>query len=249
LAQLSNVVRWQADSKFNEDELRELGVATERLRVVPPFMTCTNFLKGDARPVYEPGGRIELLFVGRRVPNKGHRHLLHTLAAFRLLYPTRSCRLTVMGAIDDELAGYYREMSELERDLDVATDVRWLSHVSDGEIRAAFESSHVYLSLSEHEGFCVPIIEAQSLGLPVIVSDTPAVRDTAGTHQIVVPQPRDIGGYDLIAAAVHEVYCNEQLRNQVIAAGFRNVYGHFSAEHIENLFLDDIASALLPVMQ
>ena len=83
--------------------------------------------------------------------------------------------------------------------------MRWLARLSDEDLRDAFAESHVYLNLSEHEGFCVPLVEAQAIGLPVVAGDATAVKETAGEGQLVVPLPSSQDDYDLIAGLVMEV--------------------------------------------
>ena len=238
LATFTNVVHWQADSAFNADEIRRLGVVDERISVIPPFMRCDELFKSTRRAQYEVSGPIELLFVGRRAPNKGHRHLLQTMKSCRELFPTEPVHLTIVGAVDNQLSGYYRELEELERTLGVSSHVRWFPHLSDESVREMFETSHVYLNLSEHEGFCVPAVEAQALGVPVVTSRTSALPETVGDGQLIVSEPRCAADYDAIAGIVLSVARDPVLRGKLLAAGYRNVYRRFTSEVLGNRFLE-----------
>ena len=73
-------VHWLGDSAFNAQEIRALGVADADISVLAPFTRCDELLMANNRAEYDAVRPIEALFVGRRAPNKGHRHLLHTVA-------------------------------------------------------------------------------------------------------------------------------------------------------------------------
>ena len=247
LIQLANVVHWQAASTFNAEDLRGMGLADSKISVVPPFMRCDELFMTMHRGQYQLLDPLEVLFVGRRAPNKGHRHLLHALSSLRDLFPDQPVRLTVLGSIDEELATYYQELHSIEAQLCVGASVRWLSHVSDAEARHIFTTSHVYLNLSEHEGFCVPVIEAQAIGLPIVSFDTTALRETVGPGQLLVPLSQLAADYDQIAGIVVEVACNPVLRKQVVTAGYQNVFGRFTSDLLHCRFLEDLRPWLEPV--
>ena len=100
----------------------------------------------------------------------------------------------------------------------------------------------MYLCASRHEGFCVPIVEAQAAGLPVITSDAAALAGTAGPDQIVVPPPVSPHDFLFYARLVREVCSNADLREALVRQGYRNVMCRFSNEIIENRFM----AALVP---
>lgn len=244
LAQLSSITHWQADSIFNSLELRELGVAENVLGVVPPFNCVDRAFRRNSTAVYRPGGPFVVTFVGRRVPNKGHKHLLRTVAACRELYPEADFKCRVLGATDPQLESYDRELMHLEAALGMTGHVEWVGHLSDEEVEHAFRTSHVYLNLSEHEGFCLPLIEAQAYGLPAISSQMTAIPETAGAGQLLVPLADSQASYDLIAGLVREVCTSAPLRESLVRAGCRNVYQRFTRLSIECCFLNHMAPLL-----
>jgi glycosyltransferase involved in cell wall biosynthesis len=243
LAASGKIKLWLADSAHNARELREVGVAASECVVVAPFNRCDQLFLINHEAVYESGHPISLLFVGRRSPNKGHRHLLRMMSSYVRLY-SNQVRLRVVGAADDQLARYSDELVRLARESGVGDNVEWLSHVSDERVDALFRSSHVYVNASEHEGFCVPIIEAQAVGMPLLTLGTTACSETAGPNQIVIPQPATSEDYDVMAGLLHEIVTNHTLRDRVVKAGFRNVYGRFAREVIENAFVESISPML-----
>jgi glycosyltransferase involved in cell wall biosynthesis len=241
---LPGIARWHSDSSFNSLELRELGVAQDLLAVVPPFNRITGAFCEVHEASYDPGRTFTALFVGRRAPNKGHAHLLRTAAAWRELFPGLELKIRILGVHDPALDSYDRELRELERSLGLAGRIEWLGHLKDEELTAAFRSSHLYLNLSEHEGFCLPLIEAQAIGLPTISSSSSALPDTAGSGQLLFPVTGPEVDYDLIAGMAREVCTSAGLRDALVSAGCKNVYQRFTSISIECCFMDEMAPAL-----
>lgn len=239
MTQNSRVILWQADSSYNARELFEFGVPTSRISVVPPFNRIADLLSVRHRADYRAGQRADLLFVGRRAPHKGHRHLLHMLDSYVRLF-SDNVRLMIVGTADEQLRGYTEELLALADRLGVARHVDWLTHISNDELDKVFRRSHVYVNASEHEGFCVPIIEAQAIGLPVVTVDSTAIKETAGENQLVCPPLTTDEAYDLMAGLVHEVMVDPVLRDQLIRHGFCNVYDRFLPETIEDLFVSSL---------
>jgi glycosyltransferase involved in cell wall biosynthesis len=239
LARSGRVILWQAASAYSAEELSQLGVPASQISVVPPFNRIADALNVRHCADYHFGQCVELLFVGRRAPHKGHRHLLRMLDSYVRLF-SDNIRLSIVGAADAQLRGYTDELLALADGLRVARHVDWLAHIDDNELSRLFRRSHVYVNASEHEGFCVPIIEAQAIGLPVVTVSSTALKETAGENQMVLPPPTSDDAYDLMAGLVQEVTVNHVLREQLIRHGFRNVYERFLPETIEDLFVSSL---------
>jgi glycosyltransferase involved in cell wall biosynthesis len=225
---------WIADSAYNKEDLVAAGADPSGIHVVPPFnrveslFPCPNQADYDSRLV-------EFLFIGRLAPNKGHSHLFKTTRAFLSEFGINA-RLRIVGAIDSELGGYYEDlMSEIDA-LGLQEHVELVPHCSDTELLELFRTAHIYLCFSEHEGFCVPVVEAQAVGLPVIGAAITAVGETAGPDQFIAEAPVSPGDYSFYAALAHRTIRDQALRSQLILQGERNVRTRFSAEAIENAF-------------
>jgi Glycosyl transferases group 1 len=175
------------------------------------------------------------------VPNKGHATLLRILHSYRL-HVSRNLVIRLVGGWDKELANYRAELETLVEELDLGACVDFLPHVSQDELVKLLRTSHVYIGTSYHEGFCIPLIEAQASGLPIVVMDTTAVRATVGEGQLVAPEPRSDADYRFYAKLLDELFTNPDLRRTVIRKGYRNVTTRFTRELIENQFVE----ALLP---
>jgi len=233
--------RLSADSSYNAAELAKAGAATE-IAIVAPF----NDVAALARPASplaaaEP---VRILFVGRLVPNKNHLALLSTTAAFVASFGP-AVELTLVGGLGADLENY---RTVLEREIDrlgIRPQVRLLDQVDDTALRQLYRTAGIFLCLSEHEGFCVPVIEAQAAGVPVISVGTGALAETIGPDQLVVAPPTRHADFLTIAGLIHAACSDARLRRQLIAAGHRNVLSRFTRDEIADRFM----GALLPILE
>ncbi len=163
------------DSEFNRRELEEAGYP--RTGVLPIMMDFAKFdVPGDplTRRLFGDG-KTTVLFVGRVIPNKKFEDVIKTFHFYKRVFNPRS-RLILAGDYRG-LERYHASLLALVGRLGLE-DVHFSGHVDFGELLAYFELADVYLSLSEHEGFGVPILEAFHKKIPVIAFDAGAVGET-----------------------------------------------------------------------
>lgn len=176
------------DSAFNVQELVELGADPARCQPVAPFHQAEELEKskpdlGVMTSLLD--GMTNILFVGRFAPNKGHLHLLRTFAYFRT-YVSPQCRLVLVGKPDLRLAAYTHEIQQLIGDLGLGGAVYTVADASPAQLRSIYLSAHVFLCLSEHEGFCVPLVEAMLHKIPIVALGQTAVPETLGPEALVL---------------------------------------------------------------
>jgi glycosyltransferase involved in cell wall biosynthesis len=209
-----------ADSQFNERDLRRAGF--RRTAVVPVLVDYERIgARPDSRVAAELAalkerGGADILFVGRIVPSKAQHDLVKALWAYRRLYDP-SARLHLVGGTSS--FAYLKALRGFIGELGLAEAVRITGDVSDGALAAYFAAADVYLSLSAHEGFGVPLIEAMAAGVPVVTRRAGAVAETVGDGALVV----DAGDPLYIAAALHRVLTDGALRQRLVEAGQRRV--------------------------
>lgn len=228
---------WLADSDYNSRDLLTLGERSDRIAVVPPFTHVDRCLAQPTVATYHEHGPFYALFVGRLVPNKGHLTLLKILSAYKT-YVHDDLLLCIIGPHDSELGSYRAELEAFIHHFDLPCRV--YDRTSRDLLLELYRHCHVYLCMSEHEGFCVPIIEAQAVGLPVIAMDAAAVRHTAGPGQLIGPPPMDDADYLFYARLLREIFTNIALRRTVVRHGYRNVLTRFTGELIENALLETL---------
>lgn len=167
------------DSRFNLRELDPLGFQPQA--VVPiaiDLLPTRKFL--NVAPAQQTAG-VHLLFVGRVVPNKRQEDLIRLLAACRTI--GLDTRLTLIGK--PEAAGYSRWLDELIADRGLTSFVDRPGQVTDETLAQAYQEATVYVSMSEHEGFGKPLIEAMVARLPVVAFAAAAVPETMGEAGIL----------------------------------------------------------------
>ncbi|WP_419926511.1 glycosyltransferase [Candidatus Poriferisocius sp.] len=215
-------VRGIADSEYNAQELRDLGIDDV---VVSPVLwqmsgataraAQNNGAASDGSAASEDGGTV--LFVGRLVPNKCQHDLIAAFAVLSRFRP-RS-RLVLVG--DASPPRYLQSLRYLARRLDVHDRVVFAGKVSNQGLLHWYQTSDVFACASEHEGFGVPLVEAMASGLPVVAYDAAAVAETVGDSGIVLKDKRPL----TMALALHRVLgdgrLNQCLRDQGIESAQR----------------------------
>lgn len=243
-ADIFNIRLWQADSSFNVFDLKKYSIAEKYIKVIPPFNRVSVLGKKMNTAFFSDHDAIQILFTGRYAPNKGHFNLLIILAIYRAIYSERVLLRIVGSNNDPQFLKYYEEMEQLIFKLGLSDNVKIIPHISDQELDNLFLNSHIYLNVSDHEGFCVPIIEAQSVGLPIVTTEVCALSETAGINQVVLPHPGTAKDFQLYAYMIHEVINNKPFREKLVTNGLRNVRERFSQEILENLFISSIEPIL-----
>jgi len=198
------------DSEYNRQELEALGFpATGVLPVVPGF----SHLSGPANYMqagqYDDGW-VNVLFVGRVIPNKKFEDVIRSFHAYKKWFNPRS-RLLLVGAH----SGFERYLTLLHQfiaDCGVS-DVHFVGHVSNEELTAYYELADVFLCASEHEGFCVPIIEAFHMGVPVLAYAATAVPATMDGAGVLYTDKAPLA----LAALINAVVDDRDLQERIVA--------------------------------
>ena len=180
-----NVDAALADSEFNAIELRTYGYDAP---VACPFLFDVDQLTARAArfPPWSKRTPFTLLFVGRVIASKGQADLVDAFAEFRRTWREPS-RLVLVGSIGDP-DGFYP--SEIRRRIEahqLRDDVVITGSVTDEELHTWLSEADVYVSLSYHEGFGVPLVEAMAHGVPVIAWPAGAVPYTLGGSAVLLP--------------------------------------------------------------
>jgi glycosyltransferase involved in cell wall biosynthesis len=230
---------WLTDSVFN---MAELGLdIRDRMVVLPPFPTMAH---GNA--VLPDGPRLRhliesrdlnILFSGRFVPNKGHKLMVQVVAEYVRRYG-RAIRLFIVGKLDPVFSPYYDRIQAAIAEACVDDCICYLGSISDTELLAYYLGCDAYLSCSDHEGFCVPVAEAQYCRLPVIAKARGAVSETVGPGGLLFGD--DPAPY---AEALYGIRTDDGIRRTLIQAGSANYEFRFSYHLLAQSFRDEIRKA------
>jgi len=163
------------DSAFNTEELVAAGFArTGVLPVVPSFTHLATTATGTIADGFDDGWT-NILFVGRMIPNKKIDDLIRIFHAYKTRCNPRS-RLLLVGSYGG-FDLYFAMLQQLVASLHVP-DVFFMGHVSNEELSAFYDVADLFLCASEHEGFCVPLMEAFHKRVPVVAYAATAVPST-----------------------------------------------------------------------
>jgi glycosyltransferase involved in cell wall biosynthesis len=204
-----------AVSLYNEAELVEAGYRTT---AVAPVLIDLEELSaqatGDAGADVEAvrGEGLSVLFVGRITPNKAQHDLIKALAVYRRLYDPRA-RLHLVGGV--AAPRYQTALEGFVAALGLEEAVTLTGAVPAGVLAAHYRNADVFVCLSEHEGFCVPLLEAMHHGLPVIAYAAAAVPETLAGAGVLLTDKSPA----TVAAAIHAVVSNAGVRDALVAAG------------------------------
>ncbi|HEV8537189.1 MAG TPA: glycosyltransferase family 4 protein [Candidatus Limnocylindria bacterium] len=204
-------------SEFNRRALQAAGY--EETTRVPILMDWDHFAVPPSDTVLARwrGVRTVLLFVGRISPNKRQDDLVRMLAYYRRCIDPEA-HLVLVGAFRDQPQYHARLVALIER-LGLGGAVAFAGGVDDASLLAYYQAASVFVSLSEHEGFGVPLLEAMRFRLPVVAYDAAAIGETVGSAGVLLRE-RDLAEAAEAAALVTE---RADLRERLIAAGEKRV--------------------------
>jgi glycosyltransferase involved in cell wall biosynthesis len=152
----------------------------EKVKIIPPCLTWKRAYPEAIRRV--GSSHAALLYVGQLRPHKRIEHLLELFAAYQSSCPDAEC--WIVGAKPDAAYEAYLRWVEQTQLGILPGRVHWLGKVSDERLQTVYRSASAYISMSEHEGFCLPVLEAMTAGLPVISYVQPAIQEVLGSSGI-----------------------------------------------------------------
>jgi L-malate glycosyltransferase len=229
-----------AVSAFNERELRTAGF--QETAVAPVLVDLEAFDRTVDRQALarltkaKAGGGADLLFVGRLAPNKAQHDLLKALAAYRRVYDPKA-RLHLVGTSSSE--SYRTALVAYADRLGLADAIEFTGSVSDGVLAAHYRAADVFVCVSEHEGFCVPLLEAMHHRLPIVAYAAAAVPETLAGAGVLLPTKDPL----TVAAAVHRVLADETLAAALRERGCVRL-GDFSLERSRRRFTEVLEAYL-----
>ncbi len=212
------------DSEYNRKELEKIGF--QKTGVLPLFIEADDWEEAAEDAIPFDDGFVNFLFVGRVVPNKKIEDLIKTFYFYQKTIDSR-CRLYLVGPTE----GFEKYKNYLET-FCASLDVRhviFTGRVSPEERNRLYKQADIFLCLSEHEGFCMPLLEAMHFGAPVIAYAAAAVPETLGRAGVLI-QEKD---FQKIAEMAHQIVVNEELRKK-IRAGQRERLKDFDRSKAEN---------------
>jgi glycosyltransferase involved in cell wall biosynthesis len=230
-----------AASAFNEGELIEAGFAATA--VAPLLIDMTGRAEVDKARLRrleeaKADGGPDFLFVGKVSPHKAPHDLVKMLAVYRRLYHP-CARLHLVGSPLGRRYG--PALDAFVADLGLSEAVSVVGSIRPEELEAYYRAADVFVCASEHEGFCVPLVEAMAHDVPVVAYGAAAVPETVQDAGLLLDSKEPLR----FAAAVQKVMQDEQLRQQFSRAAVRRVEAFSlsrSRAHFVELVLEVVGS-------
>lgn len=221
------------DSQFNCDNLIEMGYDNSKTAVLPILLDFSDFKQEPDQKTIEKysDGWVNILFVGRISPNKKQEDIIRIFAFYKK-YVNKKSRLILVGSFFNQ--AYKHCLEKYVGELGVE-DVVFPGHISFREILGFYSVADVLLCMSEHEGFCVPLLEAMLFDVPIIAFDSTAVPETLGGSGILV-HDKDPAKISFI---IEQLAKNKELRDEVIEKQ-RKRLEDFNLETVSEQFLEKI---------
>jgi glycosyltransferase involved in cell wall biosynthesis len=198
------------DSEFNRAELEAVGFHPTG---VLPLLLDPNQLEISPSPVtleMFDDDKTNFLFVGRLIPNKRFEDIIKVFYVYKK-YIDPNCRLLLVG----EGHGFEQYVDALIRLVDdlALKDVVFTGHIDTDDLVACYRVADVFLCMSEHEGYCVPVIEAFRFGVPVMAFEAGAVPETMGGGGVLIREKR----FEEIAEMAYALVHDKELRDRVVS--------------------------------
>ena len=217
------------DSEYNRRELETLGFAPTG--VFPIAVSWDRITNSSPMPALEEvlaDGLLNFLFVGRIAPNKKIEDILLLGEHFKR-YVNVDYRFLFVGKYD-VVPRYHAALRAMINQYEMPKErFLFLGAVTDDELAACYRTADVYLSLSEHEGFCVPLVEAMAADVPVLAYAAGAVPDTLGGAGVLF-SPKEL---EYVAELLGVLALDDRVREQIIAGQRRRLLD-FGAGVIEH---------------
>jgi glycosyltransferase involved in cell wall biosynthesis len=224
-----------ADSTFNKNELLAEGASDSRSFVVPPFHHIDRLaaIAADEAVLGKySDGTANILTVGRVMPNKGHLTLIEVFAGY-YYNCNRNSRLIIVGKGGEGSSPYSKLLHKAVDSVGLKDAVVFSGGVSDEALKSYYLVADAFVMASEHEGFCVPLVEAMSMKLPITAFASTAIPETLGEAGLAWPERDPF----LIAESIDLILRDNSVRAALALRGRQRYETKFTNQIIESSFL------------
>ncbi len=221
-------------SEYNASDLRNMGYTCPMFirPILIPFSDYEKEADPDIIKKYSDDGYTNMIFVGRVAPNKKHEDVIKAFAYYKKHINEKS-RLILVGS--DSGMEKYGDCLKKYKDALMLDDVVFTGHVKFSEILAYYRIADIFLCMSEHEGFCVPLVEAMYFDVPIIAYDSSAIAGTLGGSGVLLKEKDPI----LTSMMIDRIVKDDKLRSSIIE-GQRKRLSDFSYENMRSVLCEGL---------
>jgi len=226
-----------ADSEYNKKDLLDAGYQCP-IDVRPILIPYQDYEKQPDNKVLQKymDGWNNIIFVGRVAPNKKHEDIIRIFAYYKK-YINKQSRLIMIGSYEG-MDNYYHQLKSYVDTLEIQ-DVVFTGHIKFEEILAYYRVADLFLCMSEHEGFCVPLIESMYFHIPIIAYNSTAIPDTLGGSGVLV----DNKDPAFVSRLIDKVLNDHELREKIVSEQTKRLED-FSYESVSQIFLDSLSKIM-----
>ncbi len=223
-----------SDSLYNKDFLIQLGYNSKNILELPIVKIIKKY-KPVSRLIkkYHSKSVKNFLFVGRIAPNKKIEDVIKSFYYYKKLL-NENANLFLVGKYSIKNK-YYLQLKYLLKLLNL-DNVIFFKDIKDNELYTLYSISDAFICMSEHEGFCVPLIESMYFKLPIIAFNSTAVPFTLKYSGILLKEKN----YALISEIMHAVTTNLNLREKIIKKQTEIFNRYYSTEKTINILKNSI---------
>lgn len=222
------------DSDFNKRDLISYGYDCP-IDAIPILIAFDDYKKTPLNEIIAKWSNktgSNILFVGRIVPNKKYEDIIASFYMYKKYYD-KDARLFLVGSYNEKDA-YYQRLTKYIEQLQL-DDVYFSGHIKFEEILAYYSIADLFLCLSEHEGFCVPLVEAMYFNVPIVAYDSCAVGETLGDGGILLKEKNFLE----IAGTIDYIVHHDELK-KTIQENQKDRLKYFNNERIKKEVLQKI---------
>lgn len=218
-------------SGYSKRNLIEMGWKAENISVIPVYNVNDTLVPYSEDVVRRYGGTTNFLFTGRIAPNKKIEDVIRIFDHYQKNYDPNA-RLFIIGGASYPL--YYEYLEKIIMSLR-AENIIFTGRISQEELEAYYRVASIYLCMSEHEGFCLPLLEAMQKNVVVVAYDAAAVGDTMGSAGILLKSKKE----EEVCEKIHEVLSDEKHQKEILRQ---------QKEHIDSYNIDQYVQEIKKIL-
>lgn len=221
-----------AVSEFNALDLISYGYDKDKISIVPILLKYEDYRKEYCKETYEKYSSskegADILFLGRITPNKSQEDVIKVFYYYKN-FIDKKARLFLVGSYSG-CEQYYAKLKGFVKDLKLQ-DVYFTGHISFEKMLSYYRLADVFLCMSKHEGFCVPLIESMYFDIPIVACDSSAITETLGGSGVLL-ENRD---YTLYSDKIARLMQDQEYRESILKKQ-RERLEFFSYENTTKIF-------------
>jgi glycosyltransferase involved in cell wall biosynthesis len=203
------------DSKLNSDDLEKYNF--KNIHTIPLLVDVEKVRSFSFN--YELFDKLSddfnIIFVGRIAKNKAQHDLIKIADIYRYINP--NFKMYIIGGTTD--SAYFEELNELINQNKLHNNVIITGKVSNEDLYAYYKSANIFLCMSEHEGFGMPLIEAMLFNVPVLAYDSSNIANTLNHGGVLFKEK----SHKHIASTIELIRNNPKLKDEIIQTQLKAV--------------------------